>query len=131
MATYRRESENMTGRMGMPVAMTCDKITGMGVTNPQGQGLGEISDLMIDLRGGRILYAVLSFGGFLGLGNKLFAIPWEALELSGNMDKVILNVPKEKLQNAPGFDKDNWPTRPDESFTQSVYDYYGYRPYWR
>jgi len=87
---------------------------------------------MIDLDEGRIAYVVLSFGGFLGMGNKLFAIPWEALILDTDQHVFILNVDRERLENAPGFDKDNWPdnAKYEAGWLFDVYEYYGYLPYW-
>lgn len=111
-------------------------IMGMHVKNAQNEDLGKIEDLAIDTDSGRIAYAVLSFGGFLGLGDKLFAIPMDALQLSVrdgalSSDRVfILNVDKDVLKNAPGFDKDNWPNMADRTWGTEVYNYYGYRPYW-
>ncbi len=105
-------------------------IAGDDVRNELGEDLGKIEDLMIDLDSGRIAYAVLSFGGFLGIGDKYFAIPWEALRVSKETHEFILDVPKEKLENAPGFDKDNWPAAPDRQFVENIYNYYGHRPYW-
>ena len=77
-----------------------------------------------------MVYAVLSFGGFLGMGDKLFAIPFEALKFDTVNEKIILDVDKEILENAPGFDKDNWPDITEHSWLVDVYNYYGYRPYW-
>lgn len=106
-------------------------VSGKDVRNPLGEDLGKIEDVMIDVTSGRIVYAVLSFGGFLGIGDKFFAIPWESLkQTAGDEDVFILDVPKDKLENAPGFDRDNWPTRPDEEFVNNIYNYYGHRPFW-
>lgn len=91
-------------------------LIGKQVTNLEGKDLGEIKDLVINWRGGGYIeYAVLSFGGFFGLGDKYFAVPWETMMLSGDKEHFILNVKDERLKNAPGFDKDNWPdmSRPD------------------
>jgi hypothetical protein len=85
---------------------------------------------MIDVNSGRIAYAVLSFGGFLKLGNKLFAIPWQALQLDAPNKEFVLSVDKSVLERAPGFDKDNWPNMADPSFGTNVYRHYGYKPYW-
>ncbi len=85
---------------------------------------------MIDVPSGRIAYAVLSFGGFLGLGDKLFAIPWQAMELSEHEHKFVLNVDKESLKNAPGFDKDHWPDMADHQWGTNIYKYYRITPYW-
>ncbi|GAB4234520.1 MAG: hypothetical protein Kow00121_62250 [Elainellaceae cyanobacterium] len=106
------------------------------VENPQGDNLGNIEDLVLDIDEGRIAYAVLSFGGFLGLGDKLFAIPMEALRLTRRdgalaSDQIlVLNVEKDRLKNAPGFDKDHWPNMADQNWGNDIYNYYGYRPYW-
>lgn len=114
------------GRQLLPAST----IEGTAVQNAAGEDLGEINELMIDLEKGRIAYAVLSFGGFLGMGDKLFALPWEALNIGPDGDVFILNVPREKLDNAPGFDKDNWPDMADSSWGETVHTYYGYKPYW-
>ena len=79
---------------------------------------------------GRIAYAVLSFGGFLGLGDKLFAIPWSALELDTEDKCFILDTDVERLKEAPGFDKDHWPSMADERWATSIHDYYHVTPYW-
>jgi sporulation protein YlmC with PRC-barrel domain len=106
------------------------------VQNPQGEDLGSIEDIVVDSDAKQIAYAVLSFGGFLGLGDKLFAIPWEALSLDSNpgalaADQVfILNVDKDRLKNAPGFDRSSYPNLADRSFSENIYSYYGYKPYW-
>ncbi len=100
------------------------------VINTAGEDLGKIEELMLDLRDGRIAYAVLSFGGFLGLGNKLFAIPWSALSLRVHEHAFVLDIPKEVLEKAEGFDKDNWPVT-NREWLSSMYSYYGYQPYWQ
>src|ERR1700691_6067599 len=89
--------------------LAADTLAGDKVVNLQNEDLGKIEHLMIDLGRGRIAYAVLSFGGFLGMGDKLFAIPWSALALDTIEKRFILNVDKELLKRAPGFDKDHWP----------------------
>ena len=100
------------------------------VKNAAGDELGKVEDLMIDLQSGRIAYAVLSFGGFLKMGSKLFAIPWEALKLDAVKKEFILNVDKSRLEKATGFDKDNWPNMADPTFGSTLYRQYGFKPYW-
>jgi sporulation protein YlmC with PRC-barrel domain len=100
------------------------------VKNAAGEDLGKIEDLMVDLDSGRIAYAVLSFGGFLKMGNKLFAVPWEALKADTVNKQFLLNVDKSVLERAPGFDKDNWPDMADPTFGTRIYGHYGYKPYW-
>lgn len=113
-----------------PRVLSATTLIGDGVRNLAGEDLGKIEELMIDLETGRIAYAVLSFGGFLGMGNKLFAVPWQALVLNAEEHRFILNVEKEILKNAPGFDKDNWPDMSDRSWGTTLHVYYGYSPYW-
>jgi hypothetical protein len=85
---------------------------------------------MLDVDHGRISYGVLAFGGFLGLGEKLFAIPWEALSLDTSDHKFILNVDRATLGRAEGFDPNDWPDMADPEWGRRIYSYYGYEPYW-
>ena len=115
-----------------PQVLSASTIIGDKVLNPAGEQLGNIKELMIDLDDGHVAYAVLSFGGFLGMGDKLFAIPWEALTLDTEDHAFILDVDKEDLKNAPGFDKDHWPGTAEfeAGWLLNIYEYYGYSPYW-
>jgi sporulation protein YlmC with PRC-barrel domain len=107
------------------------KLIGADVENGQGEDLGQIEDVVLDPQDGRVAYAVLSFGGFLGLGEKYFAIPWSALAAkAGDDDTLILNVDKEKLKNAPGFDRNSWPNMADRTWGREIHSYYGITPYW-
>jgi hypothetical protein len=104
---------------------------GADVENPQGQNLGDIKDIVIDRASGRIAYAVVSFGGFLGMGEKLFAVPWGAFaQPRADKDKFVLDVDKERLKNAPGFDQNNWPQMASREWVTSLYSYYNTPPYW-
>jgi sporulation protein YlmC with PRC-barrel domain len=115
-----------------PHVLPATTILGNKVVNTEGEQLGSLKELVIDLEDGRIAYAVLSFGGFLGLGDKLFAIPWESLTLDTEEHTFILDVDKEVLKNAPGFDKDHWPDNAqyEAGWLLDIYEYYGYSPYW-
>jgi sporulation protein YlmC with PRC-barrel domain len=113
-----------------PDVLSSSTICSDHVKNAGGEDLGKIEDLMIDLHSGRIAYAVLSFGGFLKMGNKLFAIPWEALKVDTVNKVFILHVEKSRLENATGFDKDNWPDMADSAWGYDIYKHYGYEPYW-
>lgn len=110
--------------------LSSSSITDDSVKNAAGDDLGDIKDLMIDTESGTVVYAVLSFGGFLGLGDKLFAIPFQALEVDRENEVLRLNISKERLENAPGFDKDNWPSTANRDFVDEVYEYYGYEPFY-
>jgi len=82
-------------------------------------------ELMIEMSSGKINYAVLSYGGFLGMGDRLFAVPWPALKLDTANKRFILNASKEQLKNAPGFDKDHWPAMADSTWVTDVHNFYG------
>jgi sporulation protein YlmC with PRC-barrel domain len=104
---------------------------GANVENPQGQNLGEIKDIVIDRASGRMAYAVVSFGGFLGMGEKLFAVPWGAFsQPKADKETFVLDVDKERLKNAPGFDAHNWPQMASREWVTSLYSYYNVPPYW-
>lgn len=105
-------------------------ILGAKVINAQREDLGTIEDIVLDARDNRIAYAILSFGGFLGLGDKHFAIPWEALSFDLQEKVALLNIDKDRLGNAPGFEKENWPDMADPSWGSQIYRHYGYEPYW-
>jgi hypothetical protein len=114
--------------------MDSTKIAGCKVENSKGENLGKIESLMIDLGEGRILYTVLSFGGFLGMGDKLFPVPIEALSFrvneKGGLERCILDVDKDTLKKAPGFERDQLPRDVDRTFASGVYLHYGYTPWW-
>lgn len=111
-------------------ALSASSLNRTNVVNPIGENLGHIEDLMIDLSTGRVLYVVLSFGGILGIGNKLFAVPFEAFSIDQDKEDFILDVDQERLKNAPGFDKNDWPATDDHNFNTEVYRYYNIEPYW-
>jgi sporulation protein YlmC with PRC-barrel domain len=106
--------------------LSTGSLTDTDVINPTGQQLGNLKEIMLDVNTGQVAYAVLSFGGLLGMGDKLFAIPWQALHVDQDREKIVLNVKKEVLENAPGFDKDNWPQSDNAAWLGDVYRYYGY-----
>jgi sporulation protein YlmC with PRC-barrel domain len=112
------------------LVLSASSLKGDKVVNQQGEDLGKIEELMIDLDRGRIAFAVLSFGGFLGMGDKLFAIPWQAFAVDPAQKRLILNTKKELLEKATGFDKSDWPNMANPTWGSSVYGYYGYKPYW-
>jgi sporulation protein YlmC with PRC-barrel domain len=110
--------------------LSASTLVGDKVVSEDNEPLGSIEELMIDLDRGCIAYAVLSFGGILGLGDKLFAIPWNALRVDAVEKRVILNVKKDKLEKAPGFDKDHWPNMASLEWSTEIYSYYGAKPLW-
>ena len=106
--------------------MRVSNVTGMAVKNPDQEDLGQIEELVISVNGGQVRYAALSFGGAFGLGDKLFAIPWDALQFKQNADDsfFVLSVSKERLKRAPGFDKSEWPDTANPNWRQEIDAYY-------
>jgi sporulation protein YlmC with PRC-barrel domain len=100
-------------------------VVGMKVQDTEGKKLGDIKDLVIDPADGSIGYAVLDFGGFLGIGDKYFAVPWEALQWTPDHKAIVLDVSKKDLKQAPGFNKNQWPDLGSEEQALIIYEYYG------
>jgi sporulation protein YlmC with PRC-barrel domain len=108
-----------------PELMGADKLIGDHVHNLQNEHLGEIKEIMLDMRTGKIAYAVMASGGVLTIGEKLFAVPWEALTLDTVNKRFTLNIDKERIEAAPGFDKDDWPDMANQTWASQVHSYYG------
>jgi hypothetical protein len=98
-------------------------MSGTRVLDAHGMDIGKIEDIAIDVMAGRVAYAVLSFGGILGMGDKLFAIPWK--KLRRHAQEWRLDVERRRLEQAPGFNKDNWPDLADPSWEMQISGYYG------
>ena len=113
-----------------PDVMAAATLDGNKVLSSDGDDVGKVKDIMLDVRSGRIAYAVLSSGGFLGIGDKLLAIPWHALTLDTERKCFQLAMSSERIKNAPGFDKDHWPSMADAKWGESTYSYYNRQPYW-
>ncbi len=105
-------------------------IIGTNVVNPQDEGLGVIKEVVLDPRSGRVAYVVVSLVRSFVLGEKLYAIPFNAFDFNLTKNEYVLDITKEKLVAAPGFDADNWPLMSDEKWHREVYKYYGRSPYW-
>lgn len=114
-----------------PNVLSATAVLGDSVVNRAGEKFGKIEELMLDLEKGRVAYAVLSFGGFMGMGEKLFAVPFEALKLDASREHFTLDVDKDKLKNAPSFDRNNPPQASNRTWGTEVYNFYGYTPYWQ
>ncbi|HET6789873.1 MAG TPA: PRC-barrel domain-containing protein [Aquabacterium sp.] len=105
-------------------------IIGTSVVNPGHESLGDIKEMVIDPRTGKVAYAVVSFGGFLGMGAKLFAIPFSAFEYNVSENEYVLDVSQDRLKSAPGFDSAHWPEMSDEKWNRDMSSYYDRAPYW-
>jgi sporulation protein YlmC with PRC-barrel domain len=110
--------------------LAASTLAGDSVRNSAGEDLGKVDEIMIDIPSGRVAYAVLSFGGVLRMGNKLFAVPWSALRVDEDEKHFILDVDKKTLESAPGFAKDKWPDMADTTWGAEVFRHYGATPYW-
>ncbi|MFZ6774944.1 PRC-barrel domain-containing protein [Undibacterium sp. SXout7W] len=104
--------------------MGAHTLTGDNVVNPAGEHLGDIKEIMLDMRTGHVAYAVVAFGGLLGIGEKLFAVPWKALTLDTINKCFILNIEKTRFESAPGFDNNHWPDMANQAWSDNVHHYY-------
>jgi hypothetical protein len=128
---------NPQGRVMMPDVMTrphaliaSDRVEGTAVRRPNGDMIGHIERLMIDKVTGKVSYAVLSFGGFLGMGSNLLPLPWARLSYNTRFEAYELDIDDDELKKAPSFraDKDfDWGDRTQEA---ALHRYYGIPPYW-
>jgi sporulation protein YlmC with PRC-barrel domain len=110
--------------------ISADKVEGTTVMNPAGEKLGSIEDVMIDKRSGKVAYAVMSFGGFLGIGDKHHPLPWSMLTYDTNLNGYVVNLDKRVLENAPTYEADEPVDLADEAYGRKLHDYYNVPPYW-
>lgn len=104
-------------------------LQGLDVVNEKGESLGSVSDMVVNLETGQIEYVATSFGGFLGIGDKMFAIPWKSLRFTHAKDNakqklLVLDIPQETLKDAPGFDQNNWPGTTDNEYWVKIDRFY-------
>ncbi|WP_292443751.1 PRC-barrel domain-containing protein [Methylibium sp.] len=110
--------------------MSAGTLCGDRVVNRGGELLGTVSELLLDVDRGCIAYVVMAYGGFMGLGERLFALPWSALELNVERGWLILDAERSTFDTAPAFDKQHWPSTPDAQWHRDVHRHYGSIPYW-
>ncbi|WPL18164.1 PRC-barrel domain protein [Thiorhodovibrio winogradskyi] len=125
---YKSQSSADNGAGPGPALMGAETLMGNDVYNQDDEKLGDTKEIMLNMRSGQVAYAVMSFGGFLGMGEKLFAVPWSALKLDTEHKRFVLDVDKERLENAPGFDQDKWPDMADPTWEKGIHAYYGTQP---
>src|SRR6266516_4841431 len=120
--------QTQTGEKALVIkSLPSKKLVGTTVINKQGEKLGTIDDLVIDLESGKVVYAALSVGGVLGIGDKLFAVPFEEFKTAhdtSNNVSFVLDESKDRLANAPGFDKDHWPDFAGREWRDQIDNYY-------
>lgn len=108
-----------------------NEVINVTVKNDKLEKLGKIEEIILDKVNGQVRYVVLSFGGILGIGDKFFALPWSMFHYNKNEECFILNIEKEKLAKAPGFDKSHWPNMSLHTWEESIFKYYDVNPYWK
>src|SRR6201998_2371857 len=113
-----------------PEVMAAPRLDGTKVYSSDAEHVGKISEIMLDVRSGRVAYAVLSEGGFLGMGDTLHAIPWNALTLDTGEKCFRVDITAQRIKDDPGFDKDHWPSMADPTWGTRLHQYYNRRPYW-
>ncbi len=118
-AQHARHGRSMQHELG-----NASDLIGTKVDNQQGQNLGSVTDMVIDPSSGKVLYVVLSRGGVLGVGAKLYPVPWETLRYSDQNERFILNLGEDKLAGAPNFERDSWPDLSSSNWHQRVHSYY-------
>ena len=99
------------------------KIIGTDVVNPKGEKIGDVEDIVLDAKG-NVAYAVVSTGGFLGVGDKMHAVPWSAIRTTTGTDNFMLDVDKDRLRSAPGFDQSSWPNVNDPKWSNDNRRYF-------
>lgn len=117
-------------QMFVSTPLKASSIIGTNVVNPKGDSLGEIKEVVIDPNSGRVAYVVVSLVRSFVMGEKLFAIPFSSFAFNVTKNEYVLDISKERLVKAPGFDSDHWPLMSDEKWNRDIYTYYGRPPYW-
>jgi sporulation protein YlmC with PRC-barrel domain len=110
--------------------ISADKVQGTAVYDTKGERMGSIEDVMIEKRSGKVAYAILSFGGFLGIGERYHPLPWNALTYDEGLGGYVVAIPVERLKEAPSYGADESVDLEDRAYGQKVHDYYGTAPYW-
>jgi PRC-barrel domain len=110
--------------------ISSDKVEGTAVYDRSGEKLGSINAVMIDKVSGKVAYAVMSFGGFLGMGDRYHPLPWHVLTYDTGQGGYVIDLDPSMLERAPTYETTNTPNWSDRSWGRQVHDYYGTRPYW-
>jgi PRC-barrel domain len=110
--------------------ISAGKVTGTSVYNTAGEHLGEVYDVMVDKRSGKIAYAVMSFGGFLGIGERYHPLPWATLKYDTKQGGYVVGLTKQQLEGAPTYAANERPAWEDRAYETRLHDYYKTTPYW-
>jgi sporulation protein YlmC with PRC-barrel domain len=118
-----------TSTMMDPRVIPAKRVNGTDVYSQRGEHLGEIDDVMIDKRSGEVVYAIMSFGGFLGIGEKYHPLPWQVLTYDTDLSGYVVNVNEAELKKAPYYSRDEL-SESDVTWRDKVFGYYAMPPYW-
>lgn len=110
--------------------ISASKVNGTAVYNPVGESIGKIYDVMLDKESGKVGYAIMSFGGFLGIGDSYHPLPWSLLKYDRNMEGYVVNISKDKLEGGPNYTPGTEPLWGDRDYDKKVYGYYDTPPFW-
>jgi PRC-barrel domain len=120
----------MENRDETPSLISAGKVQGTNVYNTNGDSLGEVYDVMIDKLSGKVAYAIMSFGGFLGIGERYHPLPWNTLKYDTRQGGYVVGLTRQQLEGAPTFARTETPAWGDRTYEKSIHDYYGAAPYW-
>ena len=115
---------------GLDLALS-NEVIGRTVADPDGKPVGKISDLIVDVASGQIVFAVVESSGFLGIGTDSYAVPWRAIAHKPGMDSLIISIARPRLETAPRFTRDAWKDIARSEWADAVFTYFGIEPYWR
>lgn len=111
-------------------AVAAGSLRGTRVHNYGGEDLGKVDDFILDLERGRITYVIVSLGGFWGIGDRLYAVPWELFSIRPGELDLFVDIDKQMLQDAPGFERSKWPDMSDPAWDAAIHAHYAQKPYW-
>ena len=111
-------------------AISASRVIGSNVYDTSGTSIGDVHDIVLDKQSDKIMFAVLSFGGFLGIGEKYHPLPWNALKYDVELGGYVVNLTREQLEGGPVYDDTDEPRWGDRDYERGVHDYYGLPPYW-
>jgi sporulation protein YlmC with PRC-barrel domain len=113
-----------------PRVLAASALKGSRVGNFAGEDLGKVDDLVVDVATGRLGYVIVSMGGFLGIGDKLVAVPWELFTVRPGDHEFLIDIEKEMLQDAPSFERSRWPDMSDDTWAATIHTHFAQKPYW-
>ena len=129
MTTQTRASERDLHKDETGSLISADKVEGTPVYDPNGDKIGTVDKVMIDKRSGQVPYAVMSFGGFLGIGDSYHPLPWNVLDYDTAKGGYVVNVSRQQLEGAPTFERTSEPDWNDAAYGRRIHDYYGVTPF--